>query len=74
MKRDNYVEHQEDVQQWYFQSEQPKLQTSQKHQHPTRSKTMVNEATTAPEEREFVFLRDEGKKTAPIFEQCEFIL
>ena len=35
MEQDEYVEHQEDVQQRYFQSEQPKLKTSWKHQYPT---------------------------------------
>ena len=50
------------------------MKTSRKHRYPTRSKTLANEATTAPEEKEFVFLRDKGEKTAPIFEQCEFIL
>ena len=35
---------------------------------------MANEATTALEEKEFVFLRDKGEKIAPIFKQCEFVL
>ena len=35
---------------------------------------MAKEALTAPEQKKFVFLRDKGEKSAPIFKQCEFIL
>ena len=35
---------------------------------------MANEATTTPEEKELVFLRDKGEKITPVFEQFEFIL
>ena len=55
MEQDEYVAHQEDLQQCHFHSEQPKSKTSRKYQYPTRSKTLANEATTAPEEKEFVF-------------------
>ena len=74
MEQDNYEEHQEDIQQRYFQSEQPKSMDAQQHQYPTRSKTSANEATTTPEEKEFVFLRDKGEKITPVFKQFEFIL
>ena len=68
------MEHQENIQQRYFHLEQPKSKTNMKHRYPTRTKTSANEATTAPEEKEFVFLRDKGEKITPVFEQCEFIL
>ena len=74
MEQDNYVEHQEDVQQRYFQSEEPKSMDAKQHRYPTRSKTSANEATTAPEGIEFVFFRDKGEKITPIFKQFEFIL
>ena len=74
MGKDGYKEHQEDVQQRYFQSEQPKSTANKQHRYPTRSKTSANEATTAPEENEFVFLRDKGEKITPVFEQFECIL
>ena len=35
MERDEYIQHQEDIQQRYFQSEQPKVKTSWKHLYPT---------------------------------------
>ena len=34
---------------------------------------LPNEATTAPEGKEFVFLRDKGEKIIPVFKQFEFI-
>ena len=46
MEQDNYEEHQEDVQQRYFYSSQPKSTANRQHQYPTRSKTSANEATT----------------------------
>ena len=74
IEQGNYEEHHKDVQQRYFQSEQPKSMDAPQQQYPTRSKTSANKATTAPEEKEFVFLRDKGEKITPVFEQFEFIL
>ena len=75
MERSKQVEHQEDVQQRYFNSYQPNF-PKQQHQYPTRSKTSVNEAETTSEptagattkDKEFVFLRDKGEKE-PVFRQ-----
>ena len=74
MEQDSYDEHQKNVQQRYFQSEQPKSMDNKQHRYPTRSKNSANEATTAPEGKEFVFLRDKGEKITPVFKQFEFIL
>ena len=74
MEQDNQLEHQEDVQQRYFHSSQPKSTANKQHWYPTRSKTSTNEAKTAPEEKEFVFLRDKGEKITPVLKQIVFIL
>ena len=74
MERSKHTEHQEDLQQRYFYSSQPKL-LQQQHQYPTRSKTAVNEAEitiglvgTTTKFKEFVFFRDKGEKvTTPVF-------
>ena len=73
MERSKQVEHQEDVQQRYFNSYQPNF-PEQQHRYPTRSKTSANEAMTTPEGKAFVFLRDKGEKSTPVFKQFEFIL
>ena len=49
MEKDRHKEHQEDVQQRYFHSDQPKSTPNKQHRHPTRSKTSANEAMAAPE-------------------------
>ena len=68
MERSKKVEYQEDVQQRYFNSYQPKF-PEQQHQYPTRSKTLANEATTTHEGKEFDFLRDKEEKITPVFKQ-----
>ena len=81
MERSKHTEHQEDLQERYYQSSQPKF-SQQQHRYPTRSNTAVNEAETTIEkagttskDKEFVFLRDkEQKVTTPVFTQLEFIL
>ena len=84
--KEQYHENLEDVQQRYFQSQQPTFSKRQ-HRYPTRSKQVAyevetvseTEATpTAPylppgEGKEFVFLRDKGEKE-PVYKQFEFIL
>ena len=73
MERDKHVEHQEDIQQRYFQSSQPKF-PQQQHLYPARSKTAVNEAETTSEptagtttkDKEFVFLREKGEKVTTL--------
>ena len=74
MEKDRHVEHQEDVQQRYFYSNQPKSTANKYHQYPTRSKTSTNEAKTTIKDKEFVFLRDKGEKVTHVFKQFEFIL
>ena len=74
MEQDNQLEHQEDVQQRYFHSYQPKSTTNKQHQYPTRSKTFANKAKKAPEGKEFIFLRDKRVKITPVFKQFEFVL
>ena len=69
MEQDNQLEHQEDAQQSYFYSYQPKSTTNKQYRYPTRSKTSANEMKTAPEGKEFVFLRDKGEKITPVLEQ-----
>ena len=49
MEQDRQLEHQEDAQQRYFHSYQPKSTANKQHQYPTRSKTSANEAKMAPE-------------------------
>ena len=68
------MEHQEDIQQRHFHSSQPKSTKNKPHWYPTRSKTLVDEAETTPEEKEFVFLIDKGEKATHVFKQFEFIL
>ena len=48
---DVYEEHEADVQQRYFHSDQPKSTANKQHRYPTRSKILANEATTAPQEK-----------------------
>ena len=80
MEQSKQVEHQEDVQQRYFNSYQPKF-PKQQHRCPTRSRNAANEIETTVEkeekptvgDKEFVFLRDNGEKE-PVFKQFEFIL
>ena len=80
MERSKQVEHQEDVQQRYFNSYQPKV-PKQQHRYPTKSKTAAyevekvakNEENPPVKGKEFVFLRDKGEKE-PVFKQFEFIL
>ena len=43
------VEHQKNIQQRYFYSNQPKSTANVQHQYPTRSKNSANEAKTTPE-------------------------
>ena len=79
MERSKQVEHQEDVQQRYFDSYQPKF-PKQQHRYPTRSKNTAYEVETiiekeenpTVEDKEFVFLRDNEEKE-PVFRQFEFI-
>ena len=49
MEQDNQLEHQEDVQQRYFHSSQPKSTVNKQHRYPTRSKTSANKVKTALE-------------------------
>ena len=51
MEEDSYEEHEEDVQQRYSHSDQPKSTANKQHPYLTRSKTSTNEATTAPERK-----------------------
>ena len=74
MEQDNQQEHQENLQQRYFHSSQPKSDTNTQHRYPTRSKTSANEATTPPKGKKIVFLRDKGEKITPVFKQFEFVL
>ena len=74
MEKDRHLEHQEDIQQRYFHSNQPKSTENEQHQYPTRSKTSANEAKTTVEHKEFVFLRDKGEKVTLVFKPFEFIL
>ena len=71
MEQDNQLEYQEDVQQWYFHSSQPKSNINKQHRYPTGSKTSAKEVKTR---KEFVFLRHKGEKITPVFKQFEFIL
>ena len=68
-------EHHTDTQQQYFQSEQPKSHDHQ-HKYSTRSKSReVNLAKTDDNgPTSFVYLRDDGEKTTPVWKQYEFIL
>ena len=74
MEKDRHVEHQEDIQQRYFNSNQPKSTANKQHRYPTQSKTSTNEAKTTVEDKQFIFLRDKGEKVIPVFKQFEFIL
>ena len=51
MERSKQVEHQEDIQQRYFNSYQPKV-PKQQHQYPTGSKTATYEVETVAENEE----------------------
>ena len=66
MEKDRHLEHQEDIQQRYFYSNQPKSTEDVQHRYPTRSKTSVNEAKATAKDKEFVFLREKGEKK-PVF-------
>ena len=61
MEQDNQLEHQEDVEQHYFHSNQPKSTVNKKHRYLTRSKTSANEAKTAPEEKKCLSQRQRGE-------------
>ena len=74
LEQDRQLEHQEDVQQRYFHSYQHKCTAHKQHGYPTTSNTSANEAKTAPEEKEFVFLRDKGETIPPVFKQLKCIL
>ena len=75
MEQSKQVEHQEDIQQRYFNSYQPKF-PNQHYRYPIRSKNAAFEAETTVEnegkptvgDKEFDFLRDNGEKE-PVFDQ-----
>ena len=72
-------ENHEDSQQRHFHSDQPKV-IRKKHRYPTRSKSRrsANTVETTTEDdgepTKFIYLRDKGEKTIPVWKQYEFIL
>ena len=69
MEQGRQLKHQEDIQQHYFRSYQPKSTENNQHQYQTRSRTSANEVTATPEGKEFGFLRDKGEKIIPVFKK-----
>ena len=74
MEGSKQEEHQEVLQQRHFYSSQPKSNNNTPHRYPIRSKTVVNEAETTAEDKEFVFLRDKGEQFTPVFKQFDYIV
>ena len=70
-------EHIEDSQQRHFHPSQPKV-IKQDHRYPTRSKKKRSaSAVDIDDDKEptkFVYLRDKGETTIPVWKQYEFIL
>ena len=73
MEKDKQLEHQENIQQLYFNPNQPRSTENMQHRYPTRSKNSANEFKTTAEGKEFVVLRDSREKES-VFKQFEFIL
>ena len=70
------IEHPEDNQKLYFHSDQLKSHIWQ-HRHPTRSKSREAKVAKTDDDGKptpFVYLRDDGEKSIPVWKQYEFIL